>query len=147
MTDRLDVIAAFADGELVAGDELEAALADAAGRAYLIDVLALRGLIENRRTDHVRQGYGGSPKLAATGTSVVGGQTGAKRTLWFSSIAALVLVGVAGGYIAGRQQNPVTNPVRDEGTASPAAVVPAPAPTHVIRMENGVNWNEKAGGN
>ena len=140
MTDRLDVIAAFADGELVPGDELEAALADEAGRAYLIDVLALRGLIEGRRADHLRQGYGVA--------SVVGGlQPAARRTLWLSSVAALVLVGVAGGYIAGRQQNPVTTAVRDAGTASAAAVVPAPAPTHVIRMENGVNWNEKAGGN
>jgi hypothetical protein len=148
MTDRLDVIAAFADGELVAGDELDAALADAAGRAYLIDILALRGLVDIRRADHLRQGYGGPPKLEATGTSVAGGlQPAAKRTLWLSSVAALVVAGVAGGYIAGRQQNPVNNAVRDAGTTSVATVIPAPAPTHVIRMENGVNWNEKAGGN
>ena len=133
MTDRLDVVAAFADGELVAGDELEAALADPSGRAYLIDVLALRGLIEERRVVAV--------------TPVIGGrQPAAKRMSSLLSIAALVIAGVAGGYIAGRQQNPVTTAVRDAGTAS-AAVAPAPAPTHVIRMENGVNWNEKAGGN
>ena len=45
MTDHLDVIAAFADGEHVEADALKAALADEAGREYLVDVLALRGLV------------------------------------------------------------------------------------------------------
>ena len=45
MTDHLDVIAAFADGEHVEGDALKAALADEAGREYLVDLLALRGLV------------------------------------------------------------------------------------------------------
>jgi hypothetical protein len=45
MTDNLDVIAAFADGEHVEADALKAALANEAGRDYLVDVLALRGLV------------------------------------------------------------------------------------------------------
>jgi hypothetical protein len=48
MTDRLDVIAAFADGEAVSAAELSAALAHEDARTYCIDVLALRSLLDGR---------------------------------------------------------------------------------------------------
>ena len=41
---RLEVIAAFADGERVDTRALRDALADEAGRDYLIDLVALRGI-------------------------------------------------------------------------------------------------------
>ena len=132
MTDRLDVIAAFADGEHVAGPDLEAALDDAQGRAYLIDILALRGLLDGSRATVVG---GLPPSRKAT----------AQKTRWLAAVAALVFMGVAGGYLAGRQSSSIDRNPNVEVTAQ--APVAAPAPTHVIRIENGVNWNERAGGN
>ena len=130
MTDRLDVIAAFADGEPVSAPELSAALAHEDARAYLIDVLALRGLLDGR------------PQLPAV--SVV--QPKRSRVRWFTAAAALVVAGVAGGYSAGRH---AVTPPGDAGRPGVVAPAPAgaPAPTHVFRMENGVNWNERTGGN
>ena len=138
MKDRLEVIAAFADGEQVAADELDAALADAEGRAYLIDVLALRGLIEGRRAEARRL----HPVIRESRASRAAGL----RASWLGAAAALVIAAVAGGYLAGRQQGPIRSQTDDGPTVAmtPAA---APAPTHVIRIENGVNWNERAGGN
>jgi hypothetical protein len=46
MTEPYEVVAAFADGERVNADELKHALADAAGRDYLVDLLALRGIVQ-----------------------------------------------------------------------------------------------------
>jgi hypothetical protein len=130
MTDRLDVIAAFADGEAVSAAELSAALAHEDARGYLVDVLALRGLLDGR------------PQLPAVG--IVPAKR--NRARWLTAAAALVVAGVAGGYSAGRH---AVAPLVDAGR--PAVVAPAPAgapaPTHVFRMENGVNWNERTGGN
>ena len=107
MTDRLDVIAAFADGEPVSAPELSAALAHEDARAYLIDVLALRGLLDGR------------PQLPAV--SVVPPKR--NRARWFTAAAALVVAGVAGGYSAGRHA--VTPVAVDAGR--PGVVAPAPA--------------------
>jgi len=130
MTDRLDVIAAFADGEAVSAAELSEALAHEDARAYLVDVLALRGLLDGR------------PQLPA----VTVGPPKRSQARWFTAAAALVVAGVAGGYSAGRH---AVVPAVD--ASRPGVVVPAPAgapaPTHVFRMENGVNWNERTGGN
>jgi len=69
--------------------------------------------------------------------------------LWLSAVAALVVVGVAAGFFAGRGTfgaNPPDRRVTTD-TVPAGATTLAPAPTHVIRMENGVVWNERAGGN
>ena len=130
MTDRLDVIAAFADGESVSAAELSAALAHEDARTYLVDVLALRSLLDGR------------PQLPVV--SVVPSKR--SRVRWFTAAAALVVAGVAGGYSAGRH---AVTPAVDAGRPGIVAPAPsgAPAPTHVFRMENGVNWNERTGGN
>ena len=47
MTDTHEVIAAFADGERVDADALKQALGEPAGRAYLIDLLALREVVQS----------------------------------------------------------------------------------------------------
>jgi hypothetical protein len=130
MTDRLDVIAAFADGEAVSASELGAALAHEDARAYLVDVLALRGLLDGR------------PQLAAV--SIVPSKR--SRVRWFTAAAALVVAGIAGGYSAGRHAVASAVDVARPGVVAPAPAG-APAPTHVFRMENGVNWNERTGGN
>ena len=128
MSDRLDVIAAFADGEPVSATELGAALAHEDARAYLIDVLALRSLMDGR------------PQLPSVGVAV----PARSRVRWFTAAAALVVAGVAGGYSAGRHTVTPVNAVRP-GVVAPAPAG-APAPTHVFRMEDGVNWNERTGG-
>ena len=130
MSDRFDVIAAFADGEPVSAPELSAALAHEDARAYLIDLLALRGLLDGRTQLPV----------------VTVGPPARSRTRWLTAAAALVVAGVAGGYSAGKH---AVAPVGVDAL-SPGAVAPAPsapAPTHVFRMEDGVNWNERTGGN
>ena len=130
MTDRLDLIAAFADGEPVPATELGAALAHEDARAYLIDVLALRSLVDGR------------PQVPAVHLTA----PPRNRVRWVTAAAALVVAGVAGGYSAGRH---TVTPAADAGRTAVVAPAPAgaPAPTHVFRMENGVNWNERTGGN
>ena len=134
MTDRLDVIAAFADGEVVAASDLGAALAHEDARAYLIDVLALRGLVTDAR-----------PQTAGS-SSVV-----AARRRWSSlsvvAAAALIVVAVAAGFTAGRRTAGTDVGQATQGKTVVVTSAVAPAPTHVFRMENGVNWNERAGGN
>jgi hypothetical protein len=46
MTETFDVIAAFADGERVDSDALKSALSTAEGREYLVDLLALRQVVQ-----------------------------------------------------------------------------------------------------
>ena len=48
MSEIHDCVSAFADGEPVDPEQLDRALADAEGRAYLIDLLVLRGLYGRR---------------------------------------------------------------------------------------------------
>ncbi|HXT71319.1 MAG TPA: hypothetical protein VN700_16295 [Vicinamibacterales bacterium] len=138
MTDRFDIVAAFADGESVAAADLSTALAHEDARAYLIDVLALRGLATGA-APVTRASSGSSISVARRGWSA----------LSLVAAAALVIVGVASGFAIGRNTSQAALPAPQDGaatvnhTAGPAA----PAPTHVIRIENGVTWNERAGGN
>ena len=137
MNDSHDLIAAFADGEPVPAIDLKAALAGEDGRDYLIDLLALRGLVNDVKP------AGASASTHLRSASARGSSS---RISWrLLSAAALVIVSVTGGYTAGR----ITTQRAQEArvVAAVPASITAPAPTHVIRMENGVNWNERAGGN
>jgi hypothetical protein len=134
MTDLHNVIAAFVDGERVASAELAHALAAPEGREYLIDVLALRELVND------------DPDL-------VSGREIVRKESLFSwprlSVAAALLVTVTlGGYFAGVRQGELRTAVRDVQIVSPQALhlLPPPAPTQVIRLESGVNWREQIGG-
>jgi len=137
MSDTHDVIAAFSDGELVDPAQLTAALAESAGREHLVDLLALRGLM------------GGSPNarpgVVATASATHPRSSRAKR---YFATAALVTIGVAGGFFAGQQRDsrPSSAVSGQPPTIAPATPVTAPPPTRVIRLENGVDWNERAGG-
>ena len=129
MTDHRDVVEAFLDREPVEAAALERALAHADGREYFIDLLVLRGLVGNAPVAAAPP----SPRLRR-GHSV----------WWLAAAAALVAVGTTGGYLAGR----VTDRPSVSSRVEQAGITPAaPAPTHVIRLENGVTWNEKSGGN
>ena len=146
MTDYQDVIAGFVDSEPVEAHALGDALARPEGRAYLIDLLVLRGLVSGAHTP----GTAGGRANVAGGLQPAGSSKHSHRWL---SVAALLTMGVAGGFLAARlmfmrgpinQVNEVRQPVEVVAPASPVA---APAPTHVIRMEKGVDWNERSGGN
>jgi len=138
MTDHLDVIAAFADGEHVEGDALKAALADEAGREYLVDLLALRGLV--------------SEAPASRAAAI---EPPRRSPAWrLLPIAALLVAGVSGGIAIGRQTagsiTPAAAPPAPVVTAQaipPELRIPAPAPTRVIKLETGTSWNERSGGN
>jgi hypothetical protein len=146
MHDYQDVIAEFVDNEPVEAQALGDALARPQGRAFLIDLLVLRGLVSGA------QAARGRTANAAGGLQAAGPSKHAGRWL---SIAALLTMGVAGGFLAARlmfvrgpviQANDVRPPIEIE-TVTPVGAVAAPAPTHVIRMEKGVDWNERSGGN
>jgi hypothetical protein len=138
MTDPLDVIAAFADGEHVEADALKAALADEAGREYLVDVLALRGLV--------------SEAPASRAAAI---EPPKRSTAWrLVPIAALLVAGVSGGFAMGRQTTAgVTRepappaPMVTAQAIPPELRIPAPAPTRVIKLETGTSWSERSGGN
>jgi hypothetical protein len=136
MTDQMDVIAAFADGEHVDATALKTALADEAGREYLIDVLALRGLVSEAPASRAAA----APPARSNG--------------WRLAVAAMLVGGVAGGFALGRQL-PVTTtapletapPMVTAQATPPELRIPAPAPTRVIKLETGTSWNERSGGN
>jgi hypothetical protein len=148
MSDTHDCLAAFADGEPVDPGLLDRALADPEARAYLIDLLALRGLYGRRAAGPEPGRTAGEPGAAAM--APVEPPTASATTTrgrWLPAIAALITVSVLGGYIAGRQS--ASRPSIDRPTASqpaPTGTVTAPAPTQIIRLEPGVDWNERGGG-
>ena len=136
MTDHHDVIGAFVDNEPIEAEDLAAALATPDGRDYLIDLLVLRGLVAD----------GGGALTRSAGAA----KKTSRYAFWLPAVAAALLtLGAGGGYLAGRvlSNHPsVSAPVAsDSEISTPGAV--APAPTHVIRMEKGVDWNERSGGN
>ena len=137
MTDHRDVVAAFVDNEPVRADELSAALADPSARDYLIDILVLRGVVA-----------GGLQPASRTEPA---NPRPVQRGIWIAATAATLVIGIGAGFLAGRRT--ITNEPLVAGpgiTATPAPTTSsasAPAPTHVIRMENGVDWNERSGGN
>ena len=107
MRDTHEVISSFLDDEPFNSNELAEALSDPAGRALLIDLIALRNLTQTEST--------ASPPLA-------------NRVPWSSSLrgmlaAAAVLVALVGGYFLGGRQHDV----RASAAPRPTRVVHAPA--------------------
>jgi hypothetical protein len=132
MDDVLDVIEAFVDGEAIDPAELKRALTDDRGRDYLIDLLALRAVV-------------GGPATARSLTAAAEPAFAGVRfawARWLPAAAAIALIGGITGYVAGTRSAASPSP-----TATMLVVPSAPAPTRVIQLRNGVDWNEKAGGN
>ncbi|MEO8484561.1 MAG: hypothetical protein ABI634_20325 [Acidobacteriota bacterium] len=115
------IVDALLDGERVDRQALRDALEDRAAREYFVDALVLRQLTHEM----------------APMTFVAPGSTHAGPKRWLISAAALVLV-ATGGYVAGHRRDASASTI-DSSTA-PAAVMTAPAPTKVIRLEPGVSW-------
>jgi hypothetical protein len=140
-------VAAFVDNELVDPVQLEAALADAGSRAYLIDLLVLRGLVEGRGAEAATTPASRSWARSRSAPSRVGSI--ARR---WSVAAAIATVSLVGGYFAGQydltdapvpagiQRSPDVVGPQGTGDASP---IEAPAPTSVIRLEPGVDWQDQ----
>lgn len=138
MNDIHEVIEAFADGEPVDPPRLLAALAEPSGREHLLDLLALRSLV-------------GGPVSENEKTSEVFLRFWKRDLRGLFATAALVGIGVLAGFVAG-QRLPGARPaepaaVAVTNTAPKIVPVSAPVPTRVIRLENGVDWTERGGGN
>jgi hypothetical protein len=132
-SDILDVISTFIDGERVEPDELKRALESPEGRDYLVDLLTLREAIG---------GLGPFAVVARKPAPIW-------RLMRGTAAAAIVLLALAGGYIAGHRVSAPAGPVEPTPQSQVFAVTSAPEapkPTHVIRLEPGVNWSDSNGG-
>jgi hypothetical protein len=102
------VISAFLDDEPFEPQALAAALSEPAGRTLLIDLVALRHIVQPEA----------KPMAAIAGTSRW------RSTLRYGAAAAAIVVALVGGYVAG-----------DRNTAPPASE--PPAPTRVVQPQGG----------
>ena len=129
MDTSLQVIDAFIDGERVNTGALKAALADAAGRDYFVDVWLMREAVHHDR----------EPALPAAVVTQATARSQPRRWL----VAAAVAAGLVGGYAIGYRTTGLMRPQPSAGTSAvvvstPAArtdAFPVPAPTRVIQLE------------
>ena len=124
-----EVISTFIDGEGVEPELLKRALETPEGRDCLVDLLRIRGAL----------GRMGPRAVAIRRADPI------RRTVRGLAAAAIVLLALSGGYAAGQRARPA------DSDAEPQMVVvtspqTAPAPTHVIKLERGVNWSDSIGG-
>jgi hypothetical protein len=119
-----ECIAAFLDNEPFDAEELRRSLATEEGRAFLIDSLALRDLVQ-------------------PGAAAIPSATPRRRaSRWLAAAAAMTLC-CAGSYWAGLR---TSDREASAVVATPAAAAaPMPAPSRIIRLEPGVTWHETGG--
>jgi hypothetical protein len=121
----LAVLDVWLDGEAVPRDQVTALLATDEGRAYAIDVMALRRVMQ---IDAPMQAH-------------------PRPSRWRPLVAAAaILLTTAGGFVAGQYASR-SNDDAAEAVTTVSTSAPAPAPTRVIQFEVGVDWNETSGGN
>lgn len=141
MDAHFETLAAWADGEAVDRAEVLRALETADGRDYVVDVMGLRRMVMVTTPGEA----GGSASHART-SGPRDLRTSGPRWLLVPMAAAAVLC-VAAGYTVGRVSSDSADPAGPTVTpVSTPASSSAPAPTHVIRFEAGVDWRETAGG-
>jgi hypothetical protein len=131
--EHFEVIAAFADGERVDAGALRAALADDAGRDYLIDLVATREIVvqtmgDDAAGDDVRPSASRAPRAAG----------GSRRTMGLA--AAIAMAAGLAGYALGQQRSQVVAVAVLPPLAADVvvAVEAPPAPTQVIRLGTGM---------
>lgn len=129
--DDLGVIAELVDGESVNTRLLREALNSPEARDYFVDLLALRASVRTIQ-----------PELSSPHTS---GRL-IRSPHW---IAAGLILGSLGGYLLGQHRAGLRfagefelSPLVIDLSQPPAA----PAPTQIIRLEPGRNWETKTGG-
>jgi hypothetical protein len=130
----LAVVAAFVDAEAVDATALRDALASDEARQYFVDLIVLRQSV-------VRMG--------PTTLLHVSPRRGVITRRMIAAVIAFLAVGGV-GYLAGERASAAVY-LRQPSSASVEAVVEAPplrapTPTHVIRLEPGVNWHVEGGG-
>lgn len=114
MDQHLEIIGTFFDGERVDSDALRAALSNDEGRAYLIELAAMR-------------------EIVATPATVASSASGSRRysPTFLVAAAALALVVGGTGFVMGTHR-----PSRTGVSQTP------PEPTRVLKLESGTNWTE-----
>ena len=133
MDQHLEVISAFFDGERVDADVLRAALAIEEGRAYLVELAAMREIVA-------------TPAIAATAPvadSYVG-RNFSSGSRWSAKflLAAAALVAVVGttGFALGRAE------VQRRLAIERAEANKAPEPTREVPADAGVSWTKSSTG-
>jgi len=134
MEAQYEALAAWVDGEPVARTDVALALETREDRDYVLDLMALRRMVDAT-----------TPALAAKVTP-----RPAQPWARFAAAAAAVVLCAAGGFAAGRLATPmqVAPPGVPDATVTPIsspAAVTAPAPTRVIRLDEGTSWRENGG--
>ena len=113
---HLEIIGAFFDGERVDAVTLNAALATEEGRAYLIELGAVRELVA-------------MPAIVQARTTAPGSWS----PRFLLAAAGVMLAVGAGGFVLGSSR---------VSTQTISASSLAPAPTKVLKLESGVNWKD-----
>lgn len=129
MDTQFEALAAWVDGEPVARTDVALALETSEGRDYVLDLMALRHMVDVT-----------TPTLAARPAGAT------RRWPALTAAAAAVVLCAAGGFAAGRLLAPV--PPSSSQVAAPVvtpASMSAPAPTRVIQLEESTNWRESGG--
>jgi hypothetical protein len=148
MKDMEEIIAAFVDDERVDADALGRALSKPEGREYLLDLLALRELVSDRAAHDVASGFSRTEPAATAAAPRV-----SRR--WLAAAAGLLVATGLAGYGVGQR---VANGTAPKSVVQPVQPAPAsnepqtvelltpPAPTRVIQLEAGKDWQERGGG-
>lgn len=126
------IVAALADGEPVEPAALKAALADAAVRDYLVDLVSLRQAVGAMAAQSDIRWRERRSILSRRG--------------WMTAAAAAVL-SLTAGYLAGQRTGIQVAPAPMVETVVNFGVTPAaPQPTRIVPLQPGVNWTEKVEG-
>lgn len=136
MEDFQDIIMAFVDAEPVDARDLKRALADTEAREYLVDLLALRKLVTDKHEAVVAT----APRRRVASPR------------WLVAAAVVVCVSGLTGYMLGQrtaERNTsalVQTRLPDNGVRRETPSSVFPTPTTVIRLQPGVDWDERRGG-
>lgn len=129
---HLETIGAFFDGERVDADALRAALTNEEGRAYLVELAAMREIV-------AMPAVAAAPTVRPTvGRNFSSGTWSAKYLL---AAAALLIVAGSAGFLMGRAE------VERRVAIERAQANQAPAPTREVPAEAGVSWSSSTGSN
>ena len=125
MDQHLEVIGAFIDGERVDAGALRAALAIEEGRAYLVELAAMREIVA-------------MPLVTATATPSE--RSSMRSAKFLVAAAALIAIAGATGFTLGRTV------VERRLAIERAEVNKAPQPTREIPADAGVSWTSSSSG-
>jgi hypothetical protein len=145
MESPYEAIDALIDGEVVDAEAIDRALADPAGRAYLVDAWLLRDAVQEEMTAD-------APVPAAPPRAT------SSSTSWVIA-AAVAAVCLLGGFLLGSRipdlfrdaptetaERPVAPAVVEPSPSRAPSSFPMPSPTRVIRLELDADWRDSSGG-